>query len=89
MNRAAQITARDNHRVWFIRQRWTPARVRCERCAEEVQMLTPEEAAAFARTEVETVLARLEFGELHRAETAEGLPLVCLTSLTRNLRVSR
>lgn len=83
MNRAAQITARDNQRVWFIRQRWTPARARCERCAEQVQTLTPDEAAAFARTEVETVLARLEFGELHRAETGEGPPLVCLNSLTR------
>jgi hypothetical protein len=83
MNRAAQITARDNHRVWFIRQRWTPARVRCERCADEVQTLTPEEAAAFARTEVAAVLARLEFGEIHRAETAEGSPLICLNSLTR------
>ena len=83
MNRAAQITARDNHRVWFIRQRWTPARTRCERCAGQVQVLTPEEAAAFARTEVEAVLARLELGELHRAETAEGEILVCLTSLIR------
>ena len=84
LNRAAQITARDNQRVWFFRQRWTPGRVWCERCAEEVQMLTPEEAAAFAGTDVETISARLEFGELHRAETAEGQPLVCLNSLIRN-----
>lgn len=86
MNRAAQITARDNQRVWFIRQRWSPARARCERCAEEVQTLTAEEAARFAGIEVAAVLARLEFGELHRAgsENAENeAPLICLISLTR------
>ncbi len=84
MRRETQITARDNHRVWFVRQHWTPARVRCERCDAEAQMLTPGEAAAFAGAAVETVLARLEFGELHRAETPEGLPLICLNSLIRN-----
>ena len=84
LNRATQITARDTQRVWFVRQRWTPGRVWCERCAEEVQMLTPEEAAAFARADIDAVAARLESGELHRAETAEGQPLVCLNSLIRN-----
>lgn len=81
MNRAAQITARDNQRVWLIRQRWTPARTRCEHCADEVQTLTPAEAAAFAGTEVTAVLSRLEFGELHRAGAENGPSLVCLNSL--------
>jgi hypothetical protein len=57
--------------------------VRCERCAAEAQMLTPQEAAAFASTDVACVLSRLEGGELHRAETTEGRPLVCLNSLLR------
>ena len=83
MRRESRITARDNQRVRFVRQHWTPSRVRCERCAAEAQMLTPQEAAAFARTDVASVISRLEVGELHRAETPEGQPLVCLNSLLR------
>lgn len=44
-------------------------------------MLTPEEAAAFARTDVESINSRVRLGTLHANETAEGPPLICLNSL--------
>jgi hypothetical protein len=44
-------------------------------------MLTPQEAAAFSRSDLETVDSLLKLGKLHGMVTAEGLLLVCLNSL--------
>jgi hypothetical protein len=79
--REAQVTARETQRVWLIRQRWTPLREQCERCEQQVQMLTPEEASSFYRTDLETINSRVRLGEFHGRETAEGLFLICLNSL--------
>lgn len=65
----------------LIRRGWNPTRVWCEPCGGHVQVLTPEEAAAFKRTEVEAIDALIEGRELHWTESADGLPLVCLNSL--------
>jgi hypothetical protein len=67
--------------VWLVRQRWSPARAHCAQCIAQGQMLTLTEAAAFTRTDLPTINARLELGQLHGHETAEGLALVCLNSL--------
>lgn len=79
--RSVQYTARETQKVWLIRQRWTPTRIECEQCAEQVQMLTPEEAAAFSRTDLETINSLMQLGRVHSKETAEGLFLICLNSL--------
>jgi hypothetical protein len=81
MKRAAQVTARDTQRVWLIRQRWSPVRACCAQCNGQGQLLTPAEAAAFARTDVPTINALMESGQLHWQETAEGARLICLKSL--------
>jgi hypothetical protein len=83
--RAAQVTNRDTQRVRLIRERWNPAaHLPCERCDGHTQTLTPEEAARFARTDLPTIVSLAELGTLHRTETAEGQPLICLNSLLRH-----
>lgn len=81
VQRAAQVTTRDTQRLRLIRQRWSPARLPCELCDTQTQMLTPEEAAAFARTDVQEINSRIEHGSLHGQETAEGFRLICLNAL--------
>ena len=44
-------------------------------------MLTPDEAAALARTTAREIYRRVEAGELHSAETADGRLLVCMSRL--------
>lgn len=79
--RASAVTARDTQKRLLIRQGWAPARTWCEQCGREVQTLTPEEAAAFKRTDLQTIDALMQRNALHRKESAEGMPLVCLNSL--------
>ena len=81
MTRTAQTTARETQKILLIRRGWNPERVWCEPCGGQAQMLTPEEAAAFKRTEVQSINALIESSELHWTESANGLPLVCLNSL--------
>lgn len=79
--RTAQVTNRDTQRLRLIRQGFSPAPGRCERCGEETKMLTPEEAAAFAGTEPQTINSLMLLGRLHGGETAEGAQLICFNSL--------
>jgi hypothetical protein len=53
----------------------------CVQCGEEVRMITPEEAASMNHVSTRTIFALIEAGKVHFTETAEGLVLVCTTSL--------
>jgi len=46
-------------------------------------MCTPEEAAVLTHVSTRTIYRRVEAGRVHFTETAEGLLLVCLNSITR------
>ena len=61
------------------RQRLTLAR--CPACGSEAQMVTPEPAAAVARVTVRAVKGRVEDGDVHFMETADGRLWVCVNSL--------
>ncbi|HEX8922651.1 MAG TPA: hypothetical protein VF766_14345 [Pyrinomonadaceae bacterium] len=80
-NRRAQITSRDNHRVWFIRQGWSQLREFCAQCDERIQMMALEEASVAAGVELQTIHSLIEAKELHSLELDEGRLLVCLNSL--------
>ena len=80
-NRTAPVTATGRRKVWFIRQSAAPSPALCERCERPSKMLTPQEAAAFSRSDLQTVDSLLKLGKLHGTRTAEGLLLVCLNSL--------
>jgi hypothetical protein len=53
----------------------------CDACAGRVPMVTPEEAARRAGVSVRAIYRRVEAGEMHFQETAEGALLVCPDSL--------
>ena len=54
----------------------------CDDCSTFARMVTPEQAALLTRISARTIYRRAEAGELHFAETAEGLFFICLDSLT-------
>jgi hypothetical protein len=54
----------------------------CNKCAEQVQMLTPGIAAAAAGVTIRTIYRRVEAGGLHFTETHEGALLICGNSLS-------
>jgi hypothetical protein len=81
LNRRAQVTSRDNHRPWFIRQGGTQPRMLCAQCDERIQMVTLEEARVAANVEPNTIYSLIEAGKLHFTTTNEGILLVCLNSL--------
>ena len=87
--RRVQITSRDSHRVWFIRQAWSQSREFCARCNERIQMMTLEEAQAAAGVDLQTIHSLIEAGELHASEVDEGRLLVWLNSLMSFRAVSK
>ena len=87
MDRRAQITSRDNHRLWFIRQGGSHLRELCAECDKRIQMLTLEEATVAANVELQAIYALIAAGQLHCAEKDEGTRLVCLNSLI-NFRIN-
>lgn len=87
LNRQVQVTSRDNHRSWFIRQGAELRRELCAVCDEQMQMIRLEEAAVAAGVELQVIHTLIEAGRLHSVETDEALLLVCLNSLI-NFRMS-
>jgi hypothetical protein len=53
----------------------------CGDCGEQVAMLTPDQAATIANVSSRTIYRRVEAGEMHYTETAEGFLLVCPNSI--------
>ena len=68
--------------VFVIRRRQTMSLAWCAECGDQVQMLTPEEAAANDGISSRAIYRWIEAGEIHFTETADGRVLVCLNSLT-------
>lgn len=63
--------------------RWRSHRpvVLCKQCAGEAHMVTPGEAAVLAQTTARHIFRRVEAGEVHFLETADGELLICCNSL--------
>jgi hypothetical protein len=68
----------ESHEVIIVRRR-TEGSVRmwCVDCAEEVEMLKPEEAAAIANVTTRTIYRWVEAAQIHHCESAEGNVVVC------------
>jgi excisionase family DNA binding protein len=58
-----------------------PTKEFCSGCVAEVEMLTPEQAAAIVKIPPRTVYRWIEAGLLHFIEDAEGIVLICRNSL--------
>ena len=78
--RRIEITV-ETEEVYVVRTRRRPHTLWCAACAAEVEMLTPEEAAAASGTSARAVYRLVETGLTHFAETPEGLLLICRGSL--------
>jgi hypothetical protein len=72
--------------VFVVRRTKETAGVWCERCGERVRMVTPEEAARTTGASTRAIYRRVETGRMHFIETAEGLLLVCLTSIKAEIK---
>lgn len=66
----------ESHRLTVIRSR-QPIEIWCERCGQELPMLTPEAAAAHAGISPRAIYRCIESGELHFIETGGGALLIC------------
>jgi hypothetical protein len=53
----------------------------CAECSGQAQMVSVDEAAALGRLSARAIYRRVEAGQLHFIETADGLLLVCVNSL--------
>ncbi|MCA1557036.1 MAG: hypothetical protein LC731_00680 [Acidobacteria bacterium] len=87
LNRREQITNRETHHRWFIRQSGRQQRFLCSLCDERIQMITLGEAATAARLEPQAMLILAETGKLHSMKTDGDDPLICLNSLI-NFKIS-
>jgi hypothetical protein len=55
----------------------------CDQCGAEVLMVTPTQAANIAGTDARLIFRRVESGEIHFIESANGALLICEQSLER------
>ena len=79
--RRIEITVEKRRFVVMKRGR-APVSDWCADCGGQVAMLTPDQAATLANVSSRTIYRRVEAGETHYMETAEGHLLVCANSLS-------
>jgi len=53
----------------------------CDQCSAEVLMVTPNEAAFIAGTDARAIFRKVESGQIHFIESANGALLICKRSL--------
>ena len=71
----------DRQRLFVLKRRDAVAAEWCRECGRKVQMLTPDQAATIANVSSRTIYRRVEAGEMHYLETAEGFLLICPNSI--------
>ncbi len=76
----------ETERTLIVGSHWQPTRMRCPGCAAEVEMLSPEQAAAIVKVTPRTIYRWVEAHLLHYAENPEGLLLICRHSLYGQVR---
>jgi len=77
--RKAQIVI-EKQRILAVSRHRSVAK-RCEICCCEIEMVSPQKAAAIASVGQRTIFRRIEDGSLHLAETEDGTFLICTASL--------
>lgn len=80
MRRRTEITI-ETEEVIVIRQQKRLLRACCSECAQQVIMLTVDQAAAVANKSSRLIYRMAEAGSIHFLETREGFLLICLQSL--------
>ena len=80
MKRRTKITV-ETDEIMIIRQRRRLLRSWCRECAQQVTMVTVDQAATVANKSSRLIYRMAEAGYIHFAETPEGFLLICLQSL--------
>lgn len=81
--RRTEITV-ETHRVVRISGQNVSATAWCERCGDQVWMISPEHAAVMGDLSTRLIYRWVEDGRLHLTERPEG-PLVCVNSLKASI----
>ena len=71
----------ETERILFVGHRRGNPILWCDRCGEDVLMLTVDEAAIMSRSTSRMIFKLVEAGRLHFTETLEGRLLICFNSL--------
>ena len=79
--RITVLTKETYERVTLAGLQARPARVWCEGCGAEAEMITLEEAARLSSVSVRDVYRAVLAGLVHFAEPPDGMLLVCAASL--------
>ncbi len=79
-NKRRTETIIETHEVWVMRSVLSNRQV-CVECSNEVEMLTPEEAAMLRSVSQMTIYRWVECGHIHFTETPDGKLFVCLAPL--------
>lgn len=69
-------------RRFILRRGGRSVRGWCQRCAEQVDIVNVEEAAAVAGVSSRTIYRWVEAEKIHFTETPEGWLLICLNSIS-------
>jgi len=86
--RRIEITV-EQHRLVVLSRRNRSINTWCETCGEQVQMVTPDQAAQLWNVSTRTIYRRVEAGRLHFMETEKGLTLICFQSLENNSKTTQ
>jgi hypothetical protein len=78
--RRTEVTV-ETHEITIIRCSQELVAPRCRECAETVEMITPEQAAALTFIHVREIFRWIEAGWVHYSETPQGSLLVCPNSI--------
>jgi hypothetical protein len=83
IKRTRAITVQTSQ-LLIVRQRGKSIREWCEACGKEISMVTLEQAVTITRRSSRELHSLIEAGQIHFAETAEGLVLICTNSLLKS-----
>jgi hypothetical protein len=73
-------------RVLLIKRRKGSVLGWCPSCAQQVEMVSPDEAAVIARVSSRTIYRWVEAEKLHFIETSQGTLLICIGSLLKSTK---
>jgi hypothetical protein len=80
--RRTEVTV-ETDEITIIRRSQGVVATTCPQCAGTVAMITPEQAAIVASTNIRAIYRGLEAGWVHYAETPGGALMVCPASILK------
>jgi hypothetical protein len=73
----------ETHQLIIVRGGARLTKEWCTPCGRQAGMVTAGEAAVMGGVSLRTICRRVDLGELHFKETADGLLFICLNSLMK------